>query len=298
MSINPLSSLLRSNSPRNVNEYRQTLREIIQKLCLLGLWRGSFFEHAAFYGGTALSMLHGLDRFSEDLDFSLLKVNPQFSLFPYLDYVNRELEAWGISAKMDITETKDSKIESAFIKANTLKTLINLRIPATEIKSLHRDEISCVKFEIDPDPPCQFDSHSSYILEPIPFSVRVMSLSDLFAGKMHAVLARGWKSRVKGRDWYDLLWFVRNDVALNLQHLEARLRQSGHWNYGDKLCADSFRQILHDRINQIDFSQAKADVLPFVPKVNAVQNWSRELFNSLVDRIRIHSLPGMSDPGQ
>jgi predicted nucleotidyltransferase component of viral defense system len=253
----------------------------------LGLWRGSFFEHAAFYGGTALSMLHGLDRFSEDLDFSLLQENPDFRLAAYLDYVSRELAAWGISAEMDIAAKEHSVIESAFIKANTLSTLMQLQVPSSEIKSLHRDEISSVKFEIDPHPPCEFDSICSYILEPIPFSVRVMSLSDLFAGKMHAVLARGWKSRVKGRDWYDLLWFVRNGSSLNLHHLEARLRQSGHWTAGDTMCTDSFRVVLQERINQIDFTRAKEDVLPFIPNVNAVQNWSRELFLNLVERIQI-----------
>ncbi len=287
MNSSPLYSLLSSKSPKNAAEYRQGLREIIQKLCLLGLWRGSFFEHAAFYGGTALSIFHGLDRFSEDLDFSLLKDRPDFRLDPYLDYVSRELEAWGIAATLNVAEKADSRIESAFIKANTLETLISLRIPASEIKSLHRDEISSVKFEIDPHPPCEFESASIYLLEPIPFSVRVMSPSDLFAGKMHAVLARGWRSRVKGRDWYDLIWFVRSGIGLNLQHLEARMKQSGHWDSGEKLYPDEFRQVLRDRINQIDFNQAKQDVLPFIPNANAVQIWSKELFLDLVDRIQV-----------
>ncbi len=114
-----------------------------------------------------------------------------------------------------------------------------------------------------------------------------MSLSDLFAGKMHAVLARGWKTRVKGRDWYDLLWYVRNGIGLNLHHLESRLRQSGHWTTGEALSTDIFRKVLRDRINQIDFGRAKDDVLPFIPNVHAVQNWSRELFLSLVDRIQV-----------
>jgi predicted nucleotidyltransferase component of viral defense system len=287
MSISPLSSLLKSKNLQSTGEYRHAVKEIIQKICLLGLWRGSFFEHAAFYGGTALSMLHGLDRFSEDLDFSLLQENPDFRLNPYLDYVSRELAAWGISAETDHAVKKHSAIESAFIKTNTLNTLMKLHVPISAIKALHRDEISTVKFEIDPHPPCEFNSISSYILEPIPFSVRVMSLSDLFAGKMHAVLARGWKTRVKGRDWYDLLWYVRNGTDLNLQHLESRLRQSGHWNDRETICPDSFRKILRDRINQIDFGRAKEDVLPFIPNVNAVQNWSRELFLSLVDRIQV-----------
>jgi predicted nucleotidyltransferase component of viral defense system len=287
MKYNPIGSLLGGITPRNTSEYRLALRIAIQKLCLLGLWRGSFFEHASFYGGTALSMLHGLDRFSEDLDFSLLKITPDFCLDKYLDFVRRELEAWGIEATVDVSVKMDSRIESAFVKANTLNSLINLRIPAAEIKSLHRDEISSVKFEVDPYPPCAFENEITYILDPIPYSIRVMSPPDLFAGKMHAILARAWLSRVKGRDWYDLIWFVRNGISLNLEHLEARLKQSGHWNSEAKLDAEAFRALLRDRISQVDFEQAKKDVIPFVPDVSALQSWSKALFLALVDRIQV-----------
>ena len=282
---NPLNSLLPGNA-RNAQESKQALRETIQKLCLLGLWRGTFFEHASFYGGTALRMIHGLDRFSEDLDFSLVKANPEIHLHHYLDYVDRELKAWGITARIGMTPKQDSAIESAFIKTETLRAMIDLKVAASGIKELHRDEVSSVKFELDPNPPCPFASESSYILDPIPFSVRVMALPDLFAGKMHAVLARGWKSRVKGRDWYDLIWFVSRGIKLNLGHLEARLRQSGHYVETDRLDRDGFRAILTDRINQIDFTRAKTDVLPFIQNAGAVQNWSRELFLSIAPRIQ------------
>ena len=287
MNASPLRSFFHTNAMKDTNVYRQSLRELIQKLCLLGLWRGGFYEHAAFYGGTALRMLHGLDRWSEDLDFSLLQANPDFSLSAYLRHVSQELEAWGISARVDVSEKKDSQIESAFIKAETLKSLINLEIPPSELRSLHRDEISSVKFEIDPHPPCEFASESLFILEPIPFSVRVMSLPDLFSGKMHAVLARGWLSRVKGRDWYDLIWFVSKGVKLNLPHLEARLKQSGHLPAGETLQPDSFRDLLRARIKKIDFTQARDDVMPFIPNPIALQTWSAELFMSLVERIKV-----------
>ena len=287
MNASPLRSFFHTNAMKDTNVYRQSLRELIQKLCLLGLWRGGFYEHAAFYGGTALRMLHGLDRWSEDLDFSLLQANPDFSLSAYLRHVSQELEAWGISARVDVSEKKDSQIESAFIKAETLKSLINLEIPPSELRSLHRDEISSVKFEIDPHPPCEFASESLFILEPIPFSVRVMSLPDLFSGKMHAVLARGWLSRVKGRDWYDLIWFVSKGVKLNLPHLEARLKQSGHLPAGETLQPDSFRDLLRERIKKIDFTQARDDVMPFIPNPIALQTWSAELFMSLVERIKV-----------
>ncbi|MDZ4181788.1 MAG: nucleotidyl transferase AbiEii/AbiGii toxin family protein, partial [Candidatus Cloacimonadaceae bacterium] len=177
MNTKPLNSLMRGSRSASANDHRQILRELIQKICLLGLWRGNFFEHAAFYGGTALRMLYGLDRWSEDLDFSLLEEKPDFRLGSYLRSVRQELEAWGISAEVEISEKKTSQIESAFIKANTLKTLLALKIPRSELGRLHRDEVSSVKFELDPHPPCGFASESRFLLDPIPFSIRVMSLS-------------------------------------------------------------------------------------------------------------------------
>ncbi len=273
--------------PGTIEAYRMNLRDVIQKICLLGLWRGGFFEYAAFYGGTALRMMYGLNRFSEDLDFSLFEARNNFQLGDYLNYVRIELKAWGITADVDVTVKSDSNIESAFIKANTMKTLLNLKVPPSEIKRLHRDEISHVKFEVDPQPPCTFDKEFRFVLEPIPFSVCTMSPHDLFAGKMHAVLARGWQNRVKGRDWYDLIWFVQNGIPLNLNHLEARLKQSGHMIDSANLDIPTFKQMLLDRIKKLDLNYAKSDVLPFIPNPSILQNWSVELFVEIADRILI-----------
>jgi len=285
MNASPLNSVLGLGKFGKIGDYRIALRELIQKICLLGLWRASFFEHAAFYGGTALRMHYGLDRWSEDLDFSLLIENPDFQLGNYLNTVSKELEAWGITAVVDLSDKKNSQIESAFIKANTRKTLIDIRIPASELSRLHRDEISSVKFELDTHPPCAFSSESRFLLEPIPFSVRLMSLSDLFAGKMHAVLARAWSSRVKGRDWYDLIWFVRQGTARRLSHLEARLRQSGHLEQSVSMDAGLLQSMLRDKISKTDFHQARQDVFPFIADPRALQNWSKELFEELAGKI-------------
>ena len=287
MNNNPLQSLISIQKSLSPADYRKNLRDLLQKICLLGLWRSGFFEHAAFYGGTALRMLYGLDRFSEDLDFSLFKPQPEFQLRDYLNYVQRELKAWNISAEVSMIDKSSSKIESAFIKANTLKSLLDLKIPRADLDRLHRDEISSVKFELDPMPPCSFTSEFRYVLEPIPFSICTMSPPDLFAGKMHAVLAQSCKNKVKGRDWYDLIWFVSNKIALNLPHLEARLKQSGHLKTDVILKKDAFRQMLLEKIKNLDFENAKQDILSFIPNPDSLMNWSKELFENLVDQIII-----------
>jgi len=280
---NPLSSLIQQEDLKTPDDYLLKLRDILQKICLLGLWRGGFFEYSAFYGGTALRMMYDLNRFSEDLDFSLLQVNESFSLGEFLANVNREIGAWGITAKIDFSMKSNSNIESAFIKTNTLKALLEFDIPKSKLSTLHRDEICAVKFELDTNPPCPFDYEFKYILEPLPFSVCTMSLPDLFAGKMHAVLARSLQSRVKGRDWFDLIWFLRKKVPLNLPHLNARLIQSGHMTSNQTINQTKFKTIYKERVQVIDFDIAKQDVLPFIADASQLQNWSKDMFISLLE---------------
>ena len=179
------------------DDHINALREILQQIALLGLWRGKFFEHAAFYGGTALRVLYGLDRYSEDLDFSLLLPSKAFSLDAYGQTLRREIASFGFEVSFEVRQkTADSAIESAFLKANTAEQLIVIQATPT---ALHRHQTLKIKLEIDTDPPAGFETESRTVLLPTPFAVRVYRRPDLFAGKMHAILCWKWKSRVKGR---------------------------------------------------------------------------------------------------
>ncbi|MCB5264754.1 MAG: nucleotidyl transferase AbiEii/AbiGii toxin family protein [Candidatus Cloacimonetes bacterium] len=282
-----LTALIESHSPKTKAEYKQALLVAMQEICLLGLWRSGFFEHAAFYGGTALSLFHGLDRFSEDLDFSLLKPLPEFSLSAFLAGVRQELGAWGIDADLAMVQKTSGSIQTANIKANTLSVMESISLPVHILKSFHRDEISHVKFELDPNPPCNFATEMKFLLSPIPFSVRIMSPPDLYAGKMHALLVRNWQNRVKGRDWYDFIWFVKHEIALNLSHLEARLKQSGHLDLDATLTIAQFSKLMQKRIRTVDYEQAKQDVLPFIMDPRQLENWSKELFAQLAEAITL-----------
>ncbi|MDD3051661.1 MAG: nucleotidyl transferase AbiEii/AbiGii toxin family protein [Candidatus Cloacimonetes bacterium] len=282
---NILEKMILKQNPVTVSQYRITLKDVLQKLCLLGLRRAGFFDVAAFYGGTALRMMFGLDRFSEDLDFSLLTSGMDFHLERYADFVQRELKSWNLSAEISIIEKSNSHIESAFLKTNTLLTFWEIKINSPLLDRLHKGEITKVKFEIDTNPPCKFASEMSYILEPIPFSIRVMNASDLFAGKMHAVLARNWKTRVKGRDWYDMIWFISNNIKLNIDHLEKRLQQSGHLESTVTLEREMLTSLLQQRLSKIDTSQAKQDVLPFIANPQKLDFWSEDFFKNLIERV-------------
>ena len=276
--------------PKTMDEYDTVLKEIIQRLCLLGLWRARFFEHAAFYGGTALRMLYGLDRFSEDLDFSLLFPDAGFSLKPYFESLNRELKGYGFEAEISEKEKADvSPIVTAFIKSNTRMHFIKIGVPDRLSKQVPGNRQLKVKFEVDTDPPPAFETEIKYLLQPVPFSARVFSPPDLFAGKMHAVLCRRWQKRVKGRDWYDMVWFTRQQIPLHIEHLAARMRQTGDLDDQDSLTENDFQNRLIQAINGLDIEAAKKDVAPFLQDPSPMELWSEDFFAAVAGMIQIRA---------
>ena len=273
---------------RGLEDKLQALREILQEIALLGLWRSKFFDKAAFYGGTALRILYGLDRFSEDLNFSLLVPTTGFVLQPHLDAVKRELAAFGFDMHVDQREKKiETPIRSAFLKAGMRRMLLVLEVAEDVTQSVHRGQKLKIKFEVDTMPASAFSTRTRYLLQPIPFMVRAYVLPDLFAGKMHALLYRRWKNRVKGRDWYDFVWYAANYPELHLPHLEQRMRQSGDWDYEESLSEGRFREMLHEAIETFDVEQARKEVEPFTLTPEALDVWSKDFFRDVSDRIRV-----------
>lgn len=259
------------------------LREILQQAALLGLYRTSFFKHAAFYGGTALRILHGLNRFSEDLDFTLLEKNPGFNFEPFLVGLQQEMSAMGFDTTIEEKAKAESTgILSAFLKTNTLNLLIGLQ-EHTKRMNVHPEQKLKIKLEIDVDPPLGFRKIYALVKEPAPFQVLSLHLSDLFAGKMHAILYRAWKNRVKGRDWFDLIWYIQKDILLNFQHLQDRIQ-----HVGNPLphTVDAFLKLLREKIHSIDWDMAKKDVRPFISDQRLIDPWSAEFFLNLIGHLK------------
>jgi predicted nucleotidyltransferase component of viral defense system len=282
-----ITRMLAQYESRTVEDYVRALREILQEIALLGLWRSKFFEKSAFYGGTALRVLYGLDRFSEDLDFTLLTSNDRFDMSFHTDALQRELNAFGFNVHIEVRQkTTRSAVQSAFLKARTAEQLLSIDTPHTIARQIPRGQVTKIRLEVDTDPPPGFDTETKFLLTPIPFSVRTVAVPDLFAGKMHAALCRRWKTRVKGRDWYDLVWFVTYHPALHLSHLEARMRQTGDWKGADPLTPAAFLRISHDVIDGLDIEQVKREVEPFVKSPEKLDVWSTRFFHDLVSRIQ------------
>lgn len=263
------------------------LREVTQELALLGLGRARFFEHAAFYGETALRVIHGLDHFSENLDFTLLRPNPDFRLERFTDGLSRELRGFGFDVEVSVKDKSfGTAIRSAFLKGNTRQHLLEIGIPGELAALVHANQFLKIKLELDTDPPPGFSTETKTLLQPIPFALRVCVPPDLFAGKMHALLFRRWKKRVKGRDWYDFVWFVGRKVPLNRLHLEQRMRQTGDWNSERPLAREDLDALLLGAIEELDVDQARDEVSRFLRHPESVALWSRDFFRDVAGRIR------------
>lgn len=256
-------------------ERTHALREVMQEIALAGLHRGGFFDKAAFYGGTCLRIFHGLPRFSEDLDFSLLAPEPAFSLEPYFAAMHREFSGFGFEVTITAqAKSVESAVVSAFVKHGTSIHHVHVR----------GQRILKIKFEVDTDPPPGFATEERLLLQPYSFYAKCYALPDLHAGKMHALLFRKWKHRVKGRDWFDFEWYVRNAIPLHLHHLEQRARQSGDWD-SPSMDRDDLKRLLQQRIASLDIDQARTDVRPFLRDAASLDIWSERYFNDLASRL-------------
>lgn len=279
--------MLQKYACQSAADYEHALREIFQEIALLGLWRGKFFEHAAFYGGTALRILHGLDRFSEDMDFSLLAPSNAFDLSRYSPFIEKELFAWGFRVQVETKKKAvQSAIESAFLKADTLEQLLLIETPRELLGDLSEQRRLRIKIEVDISPPPAFDTEFRYLLDPIPFAVRSYAPGCLFAGKLHALLFRSWKNRVKGRDWYDLVWYCARKTPVNLTHLAARMKQTENWPPGKPLLPADLNRLLREKIEALDITAARNDAVKYIRHPEALDLWSREFFIQLAGTIK------------
>lgn len=258
--------------PQNDAERTSVQREVMQKMALAGLNRGGFFDHAAFYGGTCLRIFHGLKRYSEDMDFSLTEKNDQIHIENYFQAIVDEFKTVGMPVEIVKKDKKSfGRVESAFLKEDT---------EAYDIKFQTRKMMK-VKIELDTNPPLCFSTEQRLVMQPYSFTVRCFTLPDLYAGKMHALVYRAWQRRIKGRDWYDFEWYVRNRVPLDFKHLQERIREFS----GNEVSKEEFMTTLREKLANADIHLAKQDVLSYIENNRELDIWSNEYFLQLVDMI-------------
>ena len=284
---NVIREMLTRFSINELTEKKYALKEVLQEVILCGLSRAGFFQRTAFYGGTALRIFHGLDRFSEDLDFSLQTADGSFSLSDFFSVLRKEVASFGLN--LEITEKvkiRESAIQSAFLKGNTKEHMLMFFNADQSVESIPGNEKIKIKFEVDTNPPASASFERRYRLLPVPYEVMLYDMPSLFAGKVHAVICRAWKSRIKGRDLYDYVFFLSKGAHLNTDHLKARLVQSGIWDSEDSFSIADAKRLLCDRFEAIDYSQAKADVIPFLKDSASLEIWSADFFRQITEGLQ------------
>ena len=281
-----LEEIISVYNPKTVVETKAILREIIQSIVLIGLSRGGFFNKASFYGGTALRIFYGLNRYSEDLDFTLNSKEEDFSLEPYLKYINDIALSYGLELNISTKIKKiDSPIESAFAKLNTYQTFISLKMDSNLLNLLHKDEVIKVKFEVDCNPALGFTKESRWIDMPEFASISVLDESSLFSGKLHAILCRTYKNNVKGRDYYDFLFYMSKKIKPNIEYLKNKLVETGKLNEDEDFNLEILKQMLYEKFNSVDFEQVKIDARKFIFKNENLDYYSKELFLDVLKRM-------------
>jgi len=282
MSIKLIQERLNSYNCKSELEEEHAVREITQEVALAALSRTGFFKHGIFQGGTCLRIFYGLNRFSEELDFILKQPNPNFKLQPYLKSLSEELKAYGYNVDITDRSKTDIAIRKAFIKDNSLGKVLQLnhvgkRGPFRKIR---------VKLEVDTNPPSDGKTEIKYLDFPFVSSVTVQNKPSLFAGKIHALLCREY---IKGRDWYDFLWYTSQEVKINYKFLASALRQQGAWKGQDiDVNLDWCITELKKGVESIDWKTTAKDVQRFVrvtehPSLNL---WSKELFHAQIEKLK------------
>lgn len=271
--MNIFEQMLSRYEIKTNEQKRNATHQVMQEITLAGLYRGGFFDKAAFYGGTCLRIFHELPRFSEDMDFSLIGKDDKFDLESYFPSIIEEFKAAGRDVVINRKEKKkETKVESAFLKDNTA---------IYDVKFKTEKDLK-IKIEVDIDPPLGFTTEQKLSLMPFSFMTRCFTLPDLYAGKMHALIFRNWKTRVKGRDWYDFEWYVRQNVPLDFTHLQIRTKELN----GMDIDKETFASMLKERLSSTDINMVKRDVFSFIQNPKELDIWSNDYFLQLADRIK------------
>lgn len=281
---NIITQMLAKYEIKNVDDEINALKEIIQEIVLSGLSRGNFFDVAAFYGGTALRIFHHLDRFSEDLDFALIEANSDFQLSSYFPYIERELKAYGLNLEVSTKKKiNESNITSAVVRGGTLEHILKFFPNRENNQYNYLLKKIKIKFKVDINPPSGANYEYKYKLLPSPHQIRIYDMSSLFAGKIHAILCRNWKIRVKGRDLYDYVFFLANHTSVNLELIKNKLIASNYIDPNSSFDILVLKKLLIAKFSMIDYKEAKEDVLPFIKDFQSLNLWSQDFFCEITE---------------
>lgn len=283
--IDLIQKRLAEYNPSGPTDEENALKEIVQEIVLFALWRADFFEVAAFQGGTSLRILHGLNRFSENIDFILREPNPGFQWQPYLENIAETCEEFGIAPEVLDKQRMDNNVKAALIKDTSIANQLNLRF-----YNQQRGKKLTIKLEVDANPPTGSGFGYTYLSFPVDYEVCHQDLNSNFSLKMHALLCRPY---LKGRDWYDFNWYIAQGITPTIELLKNALMQYGAWQ-GQDVNVDRAWLVnaLRDKMTSIDWRDAAADVARFLKPIEqkSLQLWSERFYLHKLEQL--HELLG------
>lgn len=278
-----LEQMLAQYEIKDARDEENAFKEILQELILAALSGAGFFKETIFCGGTALRIFYGLNRFSEDLDFSLEKPNSDFDINDYLPKVVESLKEYGINMEAQVKKQKNA-VQSAFLKANTFEQMLYFNT-SFDVGHILKEEKIKIKLEIDINPPLGGTYEMKVGLLPSIYDVKIYDSESLFAGKLHSLLCRFWDNRIKGRDLYDFIFYLSRKTKINISFLENAMKQSGHIKEDESLDLNKIKELLRTKFSEINYKLAIEDVTPFIKNTEELRFWNKEFFLSLIDMI-------------
>jgi len=241
-------------------------REFLQLLILKIIYDKDYFNNLAFVGGTALRFLYGLRRFSEDLDFSLINKNG-YKFDNFLEKITYELGKYGFS--VDIKKYAKEPVQSVMVKFKDILYLLGL--------SRQKSQKISIKLEIDSNPPKGWNTEFSLVNKHFVFTVLHFDIPSLYATKLHACFFRRY---IKGRDFYDLIWYVGRKAMPNFELLNNAIEQTEKKKMN--LNAKNFNDFLKERLGGIDFAKVRKDVERFIEDKNELKLLDRDMILKLL----------------
>ncbi|MCK4608314.1 MAG: nucleotidyl transferase AbiEii/AbiGii toxin family protein [Gammaproteobacteria bacterium] len=281
MNIDIIHERLKRYSPQTSEDEEHALKEILQEIILYALSTTDFFAKGAFHGGTALRILHGLPRFSEDLDFLLKTPTKNFSWEYYLNAIITTCKEFGIAPEVYDKSKLGKTVQKMFLKDNSIGKLLKLAFHH------HSGRKLAIKLEIDTNPPVGSVTEINFLDFPLDYSIVAQNLSSDFAGKSHALLCRKY---VKGRDWYDFTWYVKKAVKPNFAFLTSSIDQQGPWKKQHiTITPDWFLTALKNKIATLDWKKAISDVGPFLPPAErqSLKIWGVDFFMAKLNKLSL-----------
>jgi predicted nucleotidyltransferase component of viral defense system len=286
MSISIVQSRLDMYNCKTAMEEENAVREIAQEIVLSALSRAGFFKFAAFQGGTCLRIIYGMERFSEDLDFAVIKQDKNFNLEKYVEVVCGELRQYGFEFEQNVKKSPDKTVKKGFIKDSTIVKMLIFK----HFRAGKDTRNISIKIEVDTNPPGGAELEVKYLDYPYAFEILSYNMPSLFAGKSHALLCREY---VKGRDWYDFAWYISRKSQINYNLLSAALEQQGSWK-GQNVKVDKewFMKALKVKISEIDWKKAADDVKRFLKphEIQSLEVWGVDFFNSRIEKMEQYLL--------